>query len=94
MLYGEVWLQIKGNQAAQPLDFVRRVLVAMSTEEGKVSQLAFQHEALVGPAGPMVPAVYSCDAARRYEPCNPPFCVTVQLCCIGCPTVVISVTDR
>ena len=58
MLYGDVWLQVKGNNAAQPLDFVRRVLVAMSTVEGKVSQLAFQHTCALDAA------LHACEEAE------------------------------
>ena len=42
-LYGDIWLEIKGNEATRPLDFVRRVLTAMSTVDGRVSQLAYTH---------------------------------------------------
>ena len=42
-LYGDTWLEIMGNKPTWPLDFIRRVLLAMSTAEGRVSQLAFTH---------------------------------------------------
>ena len=42
-VYGDTWLEIMGNKLAWPLDFIRRILLAMSTIDGRVSQLSFTH---------------------------------------------------